>query len=180
MISTSNNPGAFPTLPDEQVAWLSGYGKERSLEDGEYLFKDQDHVDSFYVVLEGEIRISRVAGDGTEDMVATHLPGGFTGQLAILAGKRSRHRARAVKPSRVLEITADAFRNVAAENPDVADIFISTLTRRMRETQTWMRQTEKLAALGKLSAGLAHELNNPASASHRTASDLREAVPRAQ
>ncbi len=180
MTETPHDPVVFPRLTDEQVARLSGYGKQRNLETEEYLFKDQDYVDSFYVVLEGEVRISRVAGDGTEEMVATHLPGGFTGQLAVLAGKRSRHRARAVKPSRVLEITADAFREVVATNPDVADVFISTLARRMRETQTWMRQTEKLAALGKLSAGLAHELNNPASAGRRAAEDLREAVPRAQ
>jgi signal transduction histidine kinase len=180
VIPTPNTPGSFPELTDEQVAWLCGYGKERSLEGGEYLFKEQDYVNSFYVVLEGEIRISRVAGDGTEDVVTTHPPGGFTGQLAVMAGKRSRHRARAVEPSRVLEITADAFRDVTAANSDVADVFISTLTRRMRETQTWMRQTEKLAALGKLSAGLAHELNNPASAARRAALDLREAALRAQ
>ena len=169
MTETPHDPVVFPRLTDEQVAWLSRYGKQRNLETEEYLFKDQDYVDSFYVVLEGEVRISRVAGDGTEEMVAAHLPGGFTGQLAVLAGKRSRHRARAVKPSRVLEITADAFREVVATNPDVADVFISALARRMRETQTWMSQTEKLAALGKLSAGLAHELNNPASAGRRAA-----------
>jgi signal transduction histidine kinase len=130
--------------------------------------------------LEGEIRILRVGGDGAEVTINIHKPGGFAGQLAALAGRATRARARAVVPSRVLEITADAFRDVAAANPEVADVFISTLARRMRQTQAWIRQQDKMAALGKLSAGLAHELNNPAAAARRAADTLREESLKAQ
>ncbi|MDQ4144254.1 MAG: cyclic nucleotide-binding domain-containing protein, partial [Actinomycetota bacterium] len=109
------------------MTWLSRYGKERDLETGEYLFRERDYVDSFYVVLEGEIRILRVGSDGAEVTVnKVHEPGGFVGQLATLAGRTTGARARAAVPSRVLEITADAFRDVAAADPEVADIFIST------------------------------------------------------
>ncbi len=179
MMRTPNDPAMFPRLTDEQIAWLLGYGEERKLEAGEYLFKERDHVDSFYVVLEGEIRIARMRSDGPEELIATHEPGMFTGQLGVLAG-RVGARASAVVPSRVLEITSDAFRHVAAMNPEVADIFVSTTTRRIRRTQAWMRQNEKLAALGKLSAGLTHELNNPAAAAMRAAEELRVATLRAQ
>ncbi len=178
-----NAPAVFTlteVLTEEQISWLSGYGKERDLEDGEYLFKEVDRVDSFYVVLEGEIRIARVEGAGAEAEVAIHSRGAFTGQLTVLAGKKAAHRARALGKTRVLEISADAFRDVASARPEIADVFIGTLARRMRQTQAWMRQTEKLAALGKLSAGLAHELNNPASAARRAAGALREALLRAQ
>jgi signal transduction histidine kinase len=174
-----DDPAVFPSLTDEQIECLSEHGAEKVLEDGEYLFREDDRVDSFYVVLDGAIRISRVEG-GAEAEIVTHPPGAFTGQLAILAGKKAAHRARAVGETRLLEITSDAFREVAAANPEVADIFISTIARRMRQTQAWMRQTEKLAALGKLSAGLAHELNNPAAAARRAADSLREAILRAQ
>ena len=78
----------------------------------------------------------------------------------VLTGRTSIHRAGA--PSRVLEIDSETFRRMPAEVPDVADMFISGLARRMRYTQRAYRQQEKLAALGKLSAGLTHELNNPA------------------
>ena len=179
MMRTPNDPAMSPRLTDEQVAWLSGYGEERYLEAGEYLFKERDPVDSFYVVLEGEVRIARMGSDGTEEVIVTHGPGMFTGQLNVLAG-RPAARASAVVPSRVLEITSDAFREVAATNREVADIFISTTARRIRRTQAWIRQNEKLAALGKLSAGLAHELNNPAAAAMRAAEELHAATPKAQ
>ncbi len=173
-----DDPGVFPSFTDEQIEYLLGHGAEKVLADGEYLFREDDRVDSFYVVLDGAIRISLVE-EGAEAEVVTHPPGEFTGQLAVLA-KKAGHRARAVGETRLLEITSDAFRDVAATNAEVADIFISTFARRMRQGQARMRQTEKLAALGKLSAGLAHELNNPAAAARRAAGSLRGAILRAQ
>ena len=79
MTHQPNDPRLLPKFNDEQVAWLSGYGKERDLETGEYLFKERDYVDSFYVVLKGEIRILRVGGDGDEVTINIHKPGGFAG-----------------------------------------------------------------------------------------------------
>lgn len=166
-------------LSDGQIARLAPYGKERRLETGERLFDERATVDSFYVVLEGRIRISRLEG-AEENEIGTHVPGEFTGGLAVLTGKRSIHRARATVPTRVLEMDSATFRRVAAEVPDVADVFISGLASRMRETQRAFRQQEKMAALGKLSAGLAHELNNPASAARRAADDLLGAARSAQ
>ena len=164
---------------DEQIEALARYGTKLRLQAGDYLFDERSVVDSFYVLLEGEIRISRL--DGAEETpVATHHAGDFTGGLAVLTGKRSIHRARAATPSHVLEVGADTFRRVAVERPDLADILISVLAQRMRHTQRAFRQQEKMAALGKLSAGLAHELNNPAAAARRAADDLRDAALEAQ
>jgi signal transduction histidine kinase len=150
-------------LTEEQIGFLAGYGVERRVESGEYLFDETAIVDSFCVLLEGEVRISRLDG-AQETPVTTLQRGDFTGSLVVVAGKTSIHRAQATTPSRVLEIDSEAFRRVTAELPQVADIFISSLGRRMRYTQRMRRQQEKMAALGKLSAGLAHELNNPAAA----------------
>jgi signal transduction histidine kinase len=166
-------------LTGEQIEALLPYGTELALDAGDYLFDETSVVDSFYVVLEGAIRISRL--DGAEDThLITHHPGDFTGGLAVLTGRRSIHRGRAAAPSRVLEIGSETFRRVSVERPEVADVFISGLARRMRETQRAFRQQEKMAALGKLSAGLAHELNNPAAAARRASDDLGEAALRAQ
>jgi signal transduction histidine kinase len=166
-------------LTGEQIEALLPHGTELALDAGDYLFDETSVVDSFYVVLEGAIRISRL--DGAEDThLITHHPGDFTGGLAVLTGRRSIHRGRAAAPSRVLEIGSETFRRVSVERPEVADVFISGLARRMRETQRAFRQQEKMAALGKLSAGLAHELNNPAAAARRASDDLGEAALRAQ
>ncbi len=163
----------------EQVAALMPYGRELRLQTGSFLFDETATVDRFYVVLEGEIGISRLDG-ANEISLDTHRTGEFTGGLAVLTGKTSIHRARAARPSRILEIDPEAFRHLAVELPEVADVFISGLARRMRYTQRAFRQQEKLAALGKLSAGLAHELNNPAAAARRASEELGAAILAAQ
>jgi signal transduction histidine kinase len=163
----------------EQVEALMPYGRESRLQTGDLLFDERSVVDSFYVVLEGEVEISRL--DGAEEIpVLHHGPGGFTGGLVMLTGRTSIHRARATAPGRVLEIDSETFRRLPVEVPDVADMFISGLARRMRYTQRAYRQQEKLAALGKLSAGLTHELNNPAAAAKRASEELGGAILEAQ
>jgi len=166
-------------LTPGQVEALMPYGRESSLGAGDLLFDEKSAVDSFYVILEGEVSISRLDG-AEEKSLVDHRAGEFTGGLAVLTGQTSIHRARAITPTRVLEIDSETFRRVAIEVPDVADVFVSGLARRMRQTQRAFRQQEKLAALGKLSAGLAHELNNPAAAAMRASEDLSGAVLEAQ
>jgi C4-dicarboxylate-specific signal transduction histidine kinase len=175
----SNDTPLDHLLTDEQVALLAPFGVERRLEIAELLFDETATVDSLYVVLDGRICIFRLEG-AEEKEIGTHLPGEFTGGLAVLTGKRSIHRARAITPARVLEIESGAFYRMAAEVPEVADVFISRLASRLRDTQRTFRQLEKMAALGKISAGLAHELNNPAAAALRAATQLREAARKAQ
>jgi len=166
-------------LSSGQVEALMPYGRELRLEEGDLLFDEKSAVDSFYVVLEGRVNISRLDG-AEETSLVEHGAGEFTGGLAVLTGRTSIHRARAASSCRVLEIDSETFRRLAVEVPDVADVFVSGLARRMRQTQRAFRQQEKLAALGKLSAGLTHELNNPAAAARRAAEELGHAVLQAQ
>ena len=85
-------------LTHEQVEALVPYGDELRLDAGDYLFDEKGVVDSFYVVLEGEIGISRLDG-AEETRLLTHRAGEFTGGLAVLTGRTSVHRARAIATS---------------------------------------------------------------------------------
>ena len=77
----------------EQVEALMPYGRESSLQTGDLLFDEKSVVDSFYVVLEGEVEISRLDG-AAEIPIGTHGPGEFTGGLVVLTGRTSIHRGR--------------------------------------------------------------------------------------
>jgi len=176
MMHAPGDPAVFPRFTEEQLEALMPYGTERRYGSGERLFDESGTVDSFFVVLEGEVRIGR----GKEENVAVHPAGEFTGGLSVLTGKGSRHRATAVVPSRILEIPAASYGRLQAERPELGEVFLSTLATRMRQSQAWLRQQEKLAALGKLSAGLAHEINNPAAAAKRAAAELKSETLKAQ
>ena len=179
MMRTPQDTWDEQPLTPGQLEALLPYGRELELQPGDYLFDEGSVVDSFYVLLAGEIQITRL--DGEEEIsIGTHRAGEFTGGLAVLTGRTSIHRARAGVPSRVLEVDSETFRRVAVELPEVADAFISGLARRMRYTQRAYRQHEKLAALGKLSAGLAHELNNPAAAAKRASDEIGGVILEAQ
>ena len=78
MMHEPGNTAVFPRFTDEQLEQLYPYGSERSFEEGEYLFTEKEAVDSFYVVLEGRVRIS-LSSEG--DTIAVHPPGEFTGGL---------------------------------------------------------------------------------------------------
>ena len=145
-----------------------------------FLFDEKSTVDSFYVVLEGEVEDltpRRRRGDPARDPRSRRVHRRARGAHREDLDPQGEGR---FVPSRILEIDSETFRRVAVEVPDVADVFISGLARRMRYTQRAFRQQEKLAALGKLSAGLAHELNNPAAAARRASEELGGAVRRAQ
>src|SRR3712207_9535724 len=112
MIGAPNTTALEQRLTGEQIEHLLPYGTELVLEAGDYLFDETSVVDSFYVVLEGAIRISRL--DGAEEIqLITHHAGDFTGGLAVLTGRRSIHRGRATGRSRVLGISSETFRRVS-------------------------------------------------------------------
>ena len=169
----------FAALSDAQLAWLAGQGREAELPAGAALFREGDPADAFSVVLDGELCVSKRVG-GEQVTLATHGPGGFTGEIPLLSGSPFVATAVAARPTRVFRLDRDAFLEALTACSPIAEPVMRALAQRVSSMQVLTQQQEKLAALGKLSAGLAHELNNPAAAGRRASGQLREAMAAAQ
>lgn len=163
----------FPTLAEDHLQKLTTRGLILQLKPGEILFQEGGSADSFYIVLDGEIKITKQLG--AEELVITiHRRGEFTGNLTMLTGGICQVTARSINTSRVIKF--DNFKEFLKNSPNSIDLFVPALAERSKELEFKLRQQEKLAALGKLSAGLAHELNNPAAAGKRAAKQLNSVL----
>ena len=179
-MQTENSPNPlFPTLSAEEIACLLPHGTRIEREPGADLFTEGNTETDFYVVLEGELKITRRAGGG-EIVLVQHGPGQFSGALSLFSGEPSVATGHAVGKLSVLRVTLDGFQRIMVACPEIATKVIATMAQRRPEADALVQQREKMAALGKLSAGLAHELNNPAAAARRAAARLREALEAVQ
>jgi signal transduction histidine kinase len=177
MVNDPRQDLMFPTLPIDKIREMCLEGEEITLRDGEEIFRQGDRDYPFYVVLEGRIRVIKHLND-EEMLLVVHGPGQFTGEISMLTGAPVIASGRAEGPTRVVRFTNEEFRRMIAECPQLAAPVLRAFAARAREVDASIVQQEKLAALGKLAAGLAHELNNPASAMVRTVESLRGAVSR--
>ncbi|MBD2776267.1 ATP-binding protein [Iningainema tapete] len=173
MLHDPNQMTLFPKLPDEALEEIKQHGTEIKLAAGEVLFNEGESNYNFHVVLEGEIQITKLVGS-EKKLLAIHRRGEFMGELSMLTGSGSIATASAISPSRVVQIDIDTFKHIIAECSPIADVILTAMAGRTKDVEAQLRQQEKMAALGKMSAGLSHELNNPGAAAQRAASQLRE------
>ncbi len=166
----------FADLTPDQVAWLSGHCEEVALAPGEALIEEGGKGESFYVLLDGELEVARQAA-GQEIRLATlDTAGDFVGEISLLSGNPPIATVRGNRPSRLIRFTAEAFQEMLGVCPPVVFQFIQATARRLEYNEGLTQQQEKLAGLGKISAGLVHDLNNPAAAALRAAKTLAETL----
>jgi signal transduction histidine kinase len=169
----------FGGLGDGELSRLVAMGEIIDLAGGDVLIHEGDEADALYVVLEGELDVSKRSGTA-EIPLARVGPGSLQGEIAALEGGRRLASVQAAGTAEVLRIPVGAIRELLAAGPDVALAVIRTAVGRLRGMEAGLREREKLAALGTLAAGLAHELNNPAAAAIRAVRALEEAVRSAE
>jgi signal transduction histidine kinase len=162
----------FADLPDDQLDWFLSQAQEMHLKAGEMYSRQGDPADSMFVILEGHIQ-GRGELNG-ETVVFDLEPGDVTGVLPYSRMKQFTVSQRAETDSRALRFPTSLFPDLIQKMPELTKRLVGLMSDRIREVTRLEQQRDRLASLGKLSAGLAHELNNPASAAKRAASQLRE------
>jgi signal transduction histidine kinase len=168
----------FEALSDAQLQMLCDNGHIQSFEPGPVCIEG-DPATCFYVLLDGEVVMSRRSGGADIETGRTSQRGVYCGAWsAYVPGENHRYEAsvRVTKPSRFFVLDADAFATfMKTQFPMAVHLLEGHMVGGLRQRQI-IGQREKLLALGQLSAGLTHQLNNPAAATARAVADLREKV----
>jgi signal transduction histidine kinase len=163
---------AFADLPDDQIEWFLAQSQETHVKAGETYVRQGDPADWMFVILEGQFQWRGEFGG--ETVVLSAKVGDVTGVLPFSRMKQFTVTGRAITDGRVLKFPAALFPELVQKMPELTTRLVGLMSDRIREATRIEQQRDRLASLGKLSAGLAHELNNPASAAKRAASQLRE------
>jgi signal transduction histidine kinase len=159
-------------LADDELQWLADHAEVLTAQPGEVVVKENDPADYMIIYLEGETD-GRRESLGPDAPIYTARAGQITGMLPFSRLTHYTITARAVTPLRVARISKALFPEMLNRIPALGPKLVGILSDRVREVTKQDLAREKLASLGKLSAGLAHELNNPAAAAARAANMLR-------
>lgn len=141
------------------------------LEPGEILLREGDPGDAMYVTMAGELQVTKLSG-ASDVVIARRGAGEVIGEMSLLDNEPRSATVRALVPTRLFRIDRDSFDKLLEGHPAAARAILKTVTNRLRNTEVMLRQSEKMAALGTLAAGVAHELNNPAAAARRASAQL--------
>src|ERR1700723_3394569 len=164
----------FADLPDDQLDWFLANSQELRLTEGDTYIRQGDVADSMFVILDGQFQWrGEHAGDVA---IYPANPGDAPGLLPFSRMKRYNVSFRVLAAGRILKFPASLFPELVQKMPELTARLVGFLSDRVRETTRVEQQRDRLASLGKLSAGLAHELNNPASAAKRATSQLRDVL----
>jgi signal transduction histidine kinase len=161
----------FSDLPEEGLAWLASQMGVVDMTAGELAVRAGEPADYLIVMLKGEIHVERKDG-----AMYVARAGQVTGMLPFSRLVVFPYTTRAVVDTRVAGLRKERFSEMLQRLPVLQERLVNVMADRIRETTALDHQREKMIALGKLSAGLAHELNNPASAAQRAAHNLRNAL----
>jgi signal transduction histidine kinase len=162
----------FADLPDNELELICRQMKEITLPAGEVLFTEGSIGQEAYIILEGQIEIFKESNRQNIHL-AMRQTGEVIGEMAIIDTRPRSASGRALTDSRLLAIGYGPFNQILDSNPSAVKTLLHTVTNRLQSTELLLRQSEKMAQLGILTAGITHELNNPSAAVQRGAERVK-------
>ncbi|MFI1621776.1 ATP-binding protein [Streptomyces lydicus] len=169
----------FEKLSPDQLGLLCREGRVEEFAPGP-VYGEGDAATCFYVLLEGTLVLSRRIGDYDVEITRSSSRGVYAGAFQAYLGDRLRQvynsSLRVLEPTRFFVLPAETFATIMRDWFPMAVHLLEGLFFGTKSVQEAVGQRERLLALGSLSAGLTHELNNPAAAAVRATSALRERV----
>jgi signal transduction histidine kinase len=165
----------FQALPQKRLQWVCDRAQVVTLPPGDILIREGDAARGFFILSEGRIGLTR-SSEGLEIPVGQHDAPAFFGEVQILTDDPVPVTLRALTSCRLHRISGDEFLELLHECRDFERLIFRTVQKRLEGLTSFIRQREKMAALGTLAAGLAHELNNPAAAVVRALQDVVPAL----
>ncbi len=173
MIDTLKQFPQLHDIPEEQLAWLGNHLEIEEIPKGGFLFEKGSAIDNLMLIFEGDFELYFMQNKNRKAFgrLQTH---DISGLLPYSRAKNAGGFARATRPSRVGKLNRGLLRELIGQYYELTEVLVHEMNNRIRNITQIEVQNEKLIALGKLSAGLAHELNNPASAMVRSASLLQQ------
>ena len=160
-------------VPGEQLEWLIKNSEQRSFEVGDHLFKKGDPIDRLNIIIEGRFAI-KMEQNGSFKLISNLEKNSITGYLPYSRATTAGGYAEALSPAKVLALHKDHFKHMIHECDELTTVLVHEMSTRIRNFTKLQQQNDKMMALGKLSAGLAHELNNPSAAVVRSAQSLKK------
>lgn len=160
-------------VPDDQLQWFIDNSEYRTVEDGEVLFKPGEAITGPHLIVSGAIQLYMMQ-NGSKREFTTFNRGDITGYLPYSRAKLAAGFARAIGELHLLSLPTEKVQELIKNHFEFTQALVGVMSNRVRDFATLQQQNEKMMALGKLSAGLAHELNNPASAIVRDSMSLKE------
>jgi signal transduction histidine kinase len=164
----------FSKLNEEEIRRCIDSSDELLLQSGQEFISEGKTADYFYVLLSGSVQVTKKLSDKNEVNVASHAAGTFMGEVPILLGIPYEVTIRTLESSRLLRLRKEKFWNILTSCTSMTNEILRTMAQRVQLVQSISQEQGKLIALGRLAAGLAHELNNPASAASSSSTQLRE------
>jgi signal transduction histidine kinase len=163
----------FASLPEADLEQLYNQAEPMTLKPGELLIEEGAPGDALFVLIDGELQVTKRSG-GHDVKVDVRLPGAVIGEMSLVDNAPRSASVRGLTESHLLKVSKDVFERTLSTSPAAALATLHTVVTRLRQNEALLHEKEKMAGLGTLAAGLAHELNNPAAAVRRAVAQLRE------